>query len=116
MSTVSRVSAAERRRVLVATSAAAPPHGEFRELARPERTIRTFVFESFPDQEALETLTLNEKDGKATITTLTVHKTIEGRDGHLSHGMEAGMTDGYALLDDLLAATLGGGVPVEAAR
>jgi uncharacterized protein YndB with AHSA1/START domain len=91
-------------------------HGEFREIARPERIVRTFVFEPFPDEEALETLTLHEKDGKTTITTLTVHRTIEGRDGHLAHGMEAGMTDGYALLDELLAAILGGGAPVDAAR
>jgi len=83
-------------------------HGEFREIVRPERIVRTFVFESFPDAEALETLTLQERDGKTTITTKTVHKTIEGRDGHLAHGMEAGMTDGYALLDELLAAMLGG--------
>jgi len=83
-------------------------HGEFREIVRPERIVRTFVFESFPDAEALETLTLEERDGMTTITTTTVHKTIEGRDGHLAHGMEAGMTDGYALLDELLAAMLGG--------
>ena len=84
-------------------------HGEFREIVRPERIVRTFVFEAFPDQEALETMTLAEKDGRTTITTLTVHKTVEGRDGHLAHGMEAGMTDGYALLDELLAAMVGGG-------
>jgi uncharacterized protein YndB with AHSA1/START domain len=84
-------------------------HGEFRELVRPERIVRTFVFEPFPDQEALETLTLDEKDGKTTITTLTVHQTIEGRNGHLAHGMEAGMTEGYARLDELLALLLVGG-------
>ncbi len=85
-------------------------HGEFREIVRPERIVRTFVFEPFPDHEALETLTLDEKGGRTTITTLTVHKKVEGRDGHLSGGrMEAGMTDGYARLDDLLAEMLGGG-------
>jgi uncharacterized protein YndB with AHSA1/START domain len=89
-------------------------HGEFREIVRPERIVRTYVFEPFPDQEALETLTLDEKDGKTTITTLTVHKTIEGRDGHLAHGMEAGMTEGYARLDELLASLLGGGPAAEA--
>jgi uncharacterized protein YndB with AHSA1/START domain len=91
-------------------------HGEFREILRPERIVRTFVFEAFPDQEALETLTLAEKDGRTTITTLTVHKTVEGRDGHLAHGMEAGMTDGYALLDELLAGLVGGGAAAEAPR
>jgi uncharacterized protein YndB with AHSA1/START domain len=89
-------------------------HGEFREIVRPERIVRTFVFEPFPDEEALETFTLNEKDGRTTVSTLTVHKTIEGRDGHLAHGMEAGMTEGYARLDELLASQLGGAAAVEA--
>ena len=91
-------------------------HGEFREIERPERIVRTFVFERLPDAEALETFVLEERDGKTTINTTTVHKTIEGRDGHLAHGMEAGMTDGYALLDELLAAMLGGGASAEAPR
>jgi uncharacterized protein YndB with AHSA1/START domain len=80
-------------------------HGEYREIVRPERVVRTFVFEPMPDHEALETLTLEESDGETTIATTTLHKTVEGRDGHLSSGrMEAGMTDGYARLDELLAA------------
>ena len=83
-------------------------HGEFREIVRPERIVRTFVFEPFPDQEAVETFTLAEKDGKTTVTTLTVHKTLEGRDGHLAHGMETGMTEGYARLDELLVDLLSG--------
>ncbi len=79
-------------------------HGEYREVVRPARLVRTFVFELMPEHEALETLTLDEKDGKTTITTTTVHKTIEARDGHLSNGrMEAGMTEGYERLDELLA-------------
>jgi uncharacterized protein YndB with AHSA1/START domain len=90
--------------------------GKFREIVRPERIVRTFVFEPMPQFEALETLTLEEKDGKTTITTLTVHETMEGRDGHLTGGrMEEGMTVGYARLDDLLAEMLGGGA-AQAAR
>ena len=89
-------------------------HGEFREVVRPTRIVRTFVFELFPDAEALETFELAERDGKTTITTLTVHKTVEGRDGHIAHGMETGMTEGYARLDELLATLLGGGASAEA--
>jgi uncharacterized protein YndB with AHSA1/START domain len=77
--------------------------GEYREIVPPERLVRTFVFEPMKDHEALETLSLEERDGKTTITTTTLHKTVEGRDGHLSGGrMEAGMTEGYARLDELL--------------
>jgi uncharacterized protein YndB with AHSA1/START domain len=77
--------------------------GEFREIVRPERVVRTFVFEPMPDAAALETLELTEADGKTTITTTTVHKTVENRDGHVGSGMEAGMTEGYERLDALLA-------------
>jgi uncharacterized protein YndB with AHSA1/START domain len=82
-------------------------HGTYREIAPPERIVRTFVFGPKPDpeREAIETLLLEERDGKTTITTPSVHKTLAGRDGHLSGGrMEAGMTDGYSRLDELLAA------------
>jgi uncharacterized protein YndB with AHSA1/START domain len=77
--------------------------GEYREIVRPEKLVATFVFEMFPDAEALETLTLEEKDGKTIVNTLTVHKTMAARDGHLSSGMEAGMVEGYGRLDELLA-------------
>lgn len=77
--------------------------GEYREVVRPERVVRTFVFEPMPDAAALETLELTEVDGKTTITTTTLHKTVENRDGHLGSGLEAGMTEGYARLDQLLA-------------
>jgi uncharacterized protein YndB with AHSA1/START domain len=77
--------------------------GEFREIVPPERIVRTFVFDPYPDAEAIETLQLDEHDGKTVITTTTLHKTVENRDGHLGSGMEAGMTEGYARLDELLA-------------
>lgn len=79
-------------------------HGEYREIVRPERIVSTFVFELMPEHEALETLILEERDGKTLVTTTTVHKTVEARDGHLSSGMEAGMTEGYARMDELLTA------------
>jgi uncharacterized protein YndB with AHSA1/START domain len=77
--------------------------GEFREIVRPERIVRTFIFEPIPDAEALETLVLEEHDGKTTIMTTTLHKSVENRDGHAGSGLEAGMTEGYARLDELLA-------------
>ena len=80
--------------------------GEFREVVRPERIVRTFVFEPIPDAAALETLELVENNGKTTIKTTTLHKTVENRDGHVNSGMEAGMTEGYARLDELLTGLL----------
>jgi uncharacterized protein YndB with AHSA1/START domain len=80
--------------------------GEFREIAAPERIVRTFVFEPIPDAEALETLELTEANGVTTIMTTTVHKSVENRDGHVNSGMEGGMTEGYARLEELLSALL----------
>ena len=77
--------------------------GEFREVVPPSRIVRTFVFEPIPEAAALETLELVENNGKTTIKTTTLHKTVENRDGHVNSGMEAGMTEGYARLDALLA-------------
>ena len=80
--------------------------GEFREVVHPSRIVRTFVFEPIPEAAALETLELVESNGKTTIKTTTLHKTVENRDGHVNSGMEAGMTAGYARLDELLAGLL----------
>ncbi len=55
---------------------------------------------------ALETLELEESGGTTIIRTTTVHKSVENRDGHVNSGMEAGMTEGYARLDQLLAGLL----------
>ena len=79
-------------------------HGEYREIERPHRLVSTFVFERMPDHVAVDTLTLEPKDGGTLATTFTVHGSMEARDGHLHSGMEEGMADGYARLDDLFAA------------
>ena len=80
--------------------------GEYKEIVRPERIVRTFVFEPIPEAAALETLELEESGGTTIIRTTTVHKSVENRDGHVNSGMEGGMTEGYARLDELLAGLL----------
>ena len=78
-------------------------HGTYREISRPDRMVSTYVFEMFPDAEAVETLVLEERDGRTTVITTTVHKSMQNRDAHLANGaMEAGMNEGYARLDELL--------------
>lgn len=77
--------------------------GEYREITPPHRLVSTFVFELMPEHVALDTLTLEAKDGGTLATTHTLHGSLEARDGHLSSGMEEGMVDGYARLDALLS-------------
>ena len=76
------------------------------DIVRPERVVRTFVYEPIPGAEALETLELEESGGTTIIRTTTVHRSVENRDGHVNSGMEAGMTEGYARLEELLAGLL----------
>jgi uncharacterized protein YndB with AHSA1/START domain len=78
-------------------------HGEFREVAAPERLVRTFILSAAAD-EAVETIVLAESGpGKTLITTKTAFKTIAIRDGRVQHGMESGMRGGYLQLDSLIA-------------
>ncbi|MGO9410865.1 MAG: SRPBCC family protein [Spirochaetia bacterium] len=78
-------------------------HGKYLEIEAPHRMVCTFVFELFPQNEAVDTLTLEEKDGGTLVTTHTRHPSIEARDGHLAGGMERGMSEGYERLDVLIA-------------
>lgn len=77
-------------------------HGKYLEIDAPHRMVCTFVFEMFPQNEAIDTLTLEEKDGGTLVTTHSRHPSIEARNGHLSGGMERGMSEGYERLEALV--------------
>jgi uncharacterized protein YndB with AHSA1/START domain len=79
-------------------------HGEYREIVPNERLVSTEVYEGIPDAEenaALNTLTLDEVDGRTTLTVLVQHPTKEGRDAHVESGMEAGLQDALDLLEQV---------------
>jgi uncharacterized protein YndB with AHSA1/START domain len=76
--------------------------GEFREIVRPERIVWTFEWEGLPGHISVETLTLEEHDGKTTVTANSVHDSVEDRDGMLQSGMEAGAAETYDRLDEYL--------------
>lgn len=78
-------------------------HGVFRAIERPHRVISTEVFEGFPDGESLNTVTLVEKDGVTTMTTLVEHSCREHRDAHIQSGMEGGMQVSFDRLEDVVA-------------
>jgi uncharacterized protein YndB with AHSA1/START domain len=65
-------------------------HGVYREIDAPRRIVHTEIFEPFPDEETLCTVTLDERDGKTFYRCHILHKTTEGRDGHVASGMESG--------------------------
>ena len=73
--------------------------GEYREIVPPERIVWTFEFEGWPGAVSVETLTLEEHDGKTTFTGRSVYDTQEQRDQMLQSGMEDGATESMERLD-----------------
>ena len=76
--------------------------GEYREIVPPERITWTFEFEGWPGQVAVETLTLEEHDGKTTITATSVYDSVEARDAMIDSGMESGAAESFDRLDEYL--------------
>lgn len=77
-------------------------HGVFHEILPPDRLVYTFEFEGMPGHVSLETVTIEEHDGKTTLTDKTVFQTIEDRDGMLSSDMEAGAAETMDRFAELL--------------
>jgi uncharacterized protein YndB with AHSA1/START domain len=76
--------------------------GEFREIVPPERIVWTFEFEGMPGSVSVETMTLEEDDGKTTLTATAVYDSAAERDGMLQTGMESGAAETYERLDEYL--------------
>jgi uncharacterized protein YndB with AHSA1/START domain len=55
-----------------------------------------------PGRVSVDTLTLEENEGKTTITANSVFDTVEDRDGMLQSGMETGAAETYDRLDEYL--------------
>lgn len=81
--------------------------GVYREVAPPERVVRTESFEFGCDTQAgeqLATLVLTEEADKTYLTLTVLYPSREARDGTLASGMEHGVGAGYDRLDAILAA------------
>ena len=81
-------------------------HGVCHEFLAPERLIRTFEFEGLPEtgHVSLETATFAELPNNRTlVTSQSVFKSVEDRDGMIASGMEHGVNEGYERLDEILA-------------
>jgi uncharacterized protein YndB with AHSA1/START domain len=82
--------------------------GEFREIVRPERIAWTFEYEGAPGHVSVDTLTLEEHDGKTTLTAHSVFDTAEDCAAMMQSGMEEGAAETYERLDDYLDALRAG--------
>ncbi|EWC59679.1 putative glutathione S-transferase-related transmembrane protein [Actinokineospora spheciospongiae] len=81
-------------------------HGEYREITENERIVATEVYEGAPDGEAVNTLTLTERDGRTTLSVLVQHSCKEHRDTHVNSGMEVGMQTSMNHLDEVALSLL----------
>jgi uncharacterized protein YndB with AHSA1/START domain len=78
-------------------------HGEYRAVSPPERLVSTFEFEGMPGHVIVDTLTLEEIDGRTRLTTTSVFASKEDRDGMIASGMESGAAESLDRLAELLA-------------
>lgn len=77
--------------------------GCFHEVRPAEVIVQTFTFEGLPDGVALERIVFEDLgDGRTRLTSTSLVDSFEGRDAFLASGMEVGVREGYARLDDLL--------------
>jgi uncharacterized protein YndB with AHSA1/START domain len=78
-------------------------HGVFHGDPSPERIVQTNEFEGMPGHVSLDTLTLEERDGKTLMRANSVFQSVEDRDGMVQSGMEEGFNESMERLDELLA-------------
>jgi uncharacterized protein YndB with AHSA1/START domain len=77
--------------------------GVYLEIERPTRIVNTEIFEPFPDAVATVTVTLDERDGKTTLTTRSRYPSRHVRDQVIASGMESGMRESMRQLTDVIA-------------
>ncbi len=77
--------------------------GAYREISAPERIVQTFEWEGMPGYVSVETAVFEDLGDRTKVTTTSIFHTTEERDGMLGSGMETGMNETYARLDELLA-------------
>lgn len=76
--------------------------GVFHDLVESERIVLTFEFEGMPGHVALETLTLEEVDGKTSYVAQTVFQSVDDRDGAVQSGMEDGARESMHRLAEVI--------------
>jgi uncharacterized protein YndB with AHSA1/START domain len=81
--------------------------GTYLELEPPTRTVSTWLFEGWPDAEAVETAELRESDGVTTLTTKLAFRDEAGR-AHMTRS--DGQEDSFDKLEDYLRSLVGLGV------
>ena len=69
----------------------------------PEAIVQTFEFEGAPGHVMLDTITLEQRDGKTLVRTVSAFPSVQDRDAMVASGMEHGVRDSAERLEELLA-------------
>ena len=77
--------------------------GTYREVTPPERIVQTFEWEGMPGHVSVESATFEDLGDRTRVVTTSTFHTREERDGMIASGMEKGMNETFARLDELLA-------------
>ena len=87
--------------------------GTYLEVERPFRTVETWLFEGWPDAEAVETWQLHETDGVTTVTMRLAFRDKAGRDHYPANAQNAdeltspnGVLDSFDAMEDILRSLL----------
>ena len=79
-------------------------NGVFHVVRENEFAVQTFDFGGFPDVVGIESLTFEDLgNGRTRLRGRSVYPSQEARDGMAASGMETGMNEAYAQLDEVLA-------------
>lgn len=77
--------------------------GAYREITPPERIVQTFEWEGMPGHVSVDTAVFEDLGDRTKVIATSVFHTSDERDGMLASGMEHGMNETFARLDELLA-------------
>ncbi|MBV9817399.1 MAG: SRPBCC family protein [Solirubrobacterales bacterium] len=79
-------------------------HGVYREVDRPHRLVRTFVYAGSPADESVETVTFQREGAGTLITSQSVFPSFAAREFYAKAGMDAGLRESHDRLDEWLQA------------
>ncbi len=80
--------------------------GTFHEVRPNELIVQTFTYEGMPDGVALEKAWFRDLgDGRCRLEATSLVDSFEDRDAFVASGMEVGIEEGYAKLEEFLAAS-----------
>ncbi|MBA3490434.1 MAG: SRPBCC family protein [Longispora sp.] len=77
--------------------------GVYHDIDAPGRVVWTFEFEGAPGHVSLETMTLEEVDGKTKFVTVAVYQSVADRDAMVASGMQEGAMETYDRLEEVVS-------------